>query len=475
MFCSSNKGHKRPPWLLRIRSSTAFIIATVWTSSFTDYFLYAMIVPVMPTALVDRAGVPYIEREYWVSVLLMCEAVVAFICCPIFGYLVDIAPTRQFPYLFGLILLGASMGMLAVAHTVWLFVVARLLQGGATAMVAVAGLALMTDSVSFDNLGQTIGYLGSSIALGFLLGPLLGGLVYNAAGYNAVFAMAFAIIGVDFVMRVAVIEKKVARAYLSDSPEENPREEYPQRPPQISETATGWRNIALLRIASQPRVVISSFALLVQGILYSAFDSTIPVFVEDRFGWSPFGAGIAFLPSAITALFEPYFGSISDRYGARLVTFTGFFLLSPPLITLRFVESNTTPHIILLLSLLTLIGLFINACVPALYVETQQVLEEMERARPGIFGKRGAVAQAFGIQTMSSFMGMFLGPLWGGFIEYQFGWNTMAWTLGLLAAVTAVPMLWLSNGAPGEVVEGMERERERLLAGERREVADGNV
>lgn len=51
----------------------------------------------------------------------------------------------------------------------------------------------------------------------------------------------------------------------------------------------------------------------------------------------------------------------------------------------------------------------------------------------------------------------------------------MAWTLGLLDAVTAVPMLWLSNGAPGEVVEGMERERERLLAGERREVADGNV
>jgi MFS family permease len=116
-----------------------------------------------------------------------------------------------------------------------------------------------------------------------------------------------------------------------------------------------------------------------------------------------------------------------------------------------------------------------NACVPALYVETQQVLEEMERARPGIFGKRGAVAQAFGIQTMSSFMGLFLGPLWGGFVEYRFGWKTMAGTLGLLAAVTAVPMLWLSNGAPGEAVEGTEGERERLLAGERREEADGNV
>jgi MFS family permease len=104
--------------------------------------------------------------------------------------------------------------------------------------------------------------------------------------------------------------------------------------------------------------------------------------------------------------------------------------------------------------------------VPALYVETQQVLEEMERARPGIFGKRGAVAQAFGIQTMASFLGLFLGPLWGGFVEYRFGWRAMAWSLGLLAGVTAVPMLWLSDGAPGEVVEGTEGERERLLAGE---------
>jgi hypothetical protein len=85
--------------------------------------------------------------------------------------------------------------------------------------------------------------------------------------------MAFAIVGVDFLMRVAVIEKKVARAWLSGLPEESPGEACPQRSSDISETPTGWRDIALLRIARQPRVMISSFALLVQGILYSAFDS----------------------------------------------------------------------------------------------------------------------------------------------------------------------------------------------------------
>lgn len=211
----------------------------------------------------------------------MCEAAVALVCCPIFGYLVDVSRTRQFPFLLGLILLGASMVMLSVAHAVWVFVVARLLQGGATAMVAVAGLALMTDTVEFDNLGQTIGYLGSAITLGFLLGPLLGGLVYNAAGYNAVFGMAFAIVALDLVMRVAVVEKKVAKRWIDPGLEGNGNSHvhssvggyhtFPGEPEEVLDDDKG--KFALLKIARQPRVLISLWALLVQGLLYSAFDA----------------------------------------------------------------------------------------------------------------------------------------------------------------------------------------------------------
>ncbi|EAU38276.1 predicted protein [Aspergillus terreus NIH2624] len=405
-----------------------------------------------------------VHCEYWVSVLLMCEAAVALVCCPLFGYIIDISPTRRLAYLLGLILLGASMGLLAIARSVALFVAARLLQGSATAVVIVAGLALLTDSVAFDNLGQTIGYLGSSVALGFMLGPLLGGLVYNAAGYHAVFAVAFALVGVDLVMRVAVIEKKVARQWIAapdDEPAHAPHADantttIPTKPPQP----------ALLLIARQPRVLISSWGLLVHGILYSSFDATIPIFVESRFGWGPLGAGMTFLPSALTAFLGPVFGHLSDRCGACLVTFTGFLLLAPPLVCLRFVESAvapTTAGVVLLLALLTIIGLFINLCVPALYVETQQELERMERTRPGLFGPRGAVAQAFGIQTMAQFMGMLVGPLWGGFVADRFGWAAMVASLGVLAGGTAVPMLWLS-GRPQEH-EGNDAERERLLPG----------
>ena len=217
----------------------------------------------------------------------MCEAGIALICCPIFGYLVDVSNRRQSPYLAGLVLLGASMTLLTLAHTVWLFVLARLLQGGATAMVSVAGLALMTDSVEFGNLGQTIGYLGSAITLGFLLGPLLGGLVYNVAGYNAVFGMAFAFIAVDMVMRVFVIEKKVARRWIdSDQPRRDGERgsdrqrslsgyhSFPEAPTEnLSSDEEETASFAILEIARQPRVLISLWGLMVQGLLYSAFDA----------------------------------------------------------------------------------------------------------------------------------------------------------------------------------------------------------
>jgi hypothetical protein len=88
-----------------------------------------------------------------------------------------------------------------------------------------------------------------------------------------------------------------------------------------------------------------------------------------------------------------------------------------------------------------------------MYVETQLALSEMERVHHGSLVSKGAVAQGFGLQSMCQFAGVFLGPLWGGFVEYRFGWGTMSGTLGVLAALTAMPMLWL-----GEEIEWDEEE-----------------
>lgn len=100
---------------------------------------------------------------------------------------------------------------------------------------------------------------------------------------------------------------------------------------------------------------------------------------------------------------------------------------------------------------------------PALLVEIQRVLDYMEEVRPGIFGEKGAVAQGFSLVNMAHFGGLALGPMLGGFIDHRYGWKSMTLALGILCAVTAVPMLWLDGGSVDEELAREDLEREPLL------------
>ncbi|KAK3081186.1 hypothetical protein LTR53_020486, partial [Teratosphaeriaceae sp. CCFEE 6253] len=54
------------------------------------------------------------------------------------------------------------------------------------------------------------------MSLAILLAPLLGGVVFAAAGYYAVFAMAFGLIVLDVILRLFMIEKKIAVRWLPE-------------------------------------------------------------------------------------------------------------------------------------------------------------------------------------------------------------------------------------------------------------------
>ncbi|OQE40182.1 hypothetical protein PENCOP_c006G05347 [Penicillium coprophilum] len=433
----------------------------------------------MPQALVSRAGVAFEDREYWNSVLLISEAGSALACCPILGYLLDVSGTRQGPYLSGLVLLFASMVIFTASNSVTWYIIARGLQGAATAMVSVAGLSIVTDAVDKASLGQMVGYLGTAMTLGFMSGPLLGGLVYEIGGFYAVFGVAFGIIALDFLLRLAVVEKRIAERWLCLTDGERPSQEnghIPEHPPYGAlgtinssphpATEISKSTFALGKLLKQPRILISLWAVIVGALVVSAFDATLPVFVEDKFQWNVLGAGLIFLPGASVAIFQPFFGLLSDRLGSRVITFASFAILAPSLICLRFVEENSPIHIALLCVILGLVGMCIDLSEPALIVEMQHVLDDMEAADPGVFGGRGAVAQAFSLENMAHFGGLALGPMVGGFVEFKYGWKSMTLALGVLSAVTAIPMLWLSG--PMEEVSWTESaddemEREPLL------------
>lgn len=262
----------------------------------------------MPNALVLRAGVAFEDSmiyglmpksialtsdlytgEFWNSVLLISEAMSALTCCPMFGYMLDTSGTRQGPYLSGLVLLFASMVIFTASHSVAWYIVARVLQGAATAMVSVAGLAIVTDAVDRASLGHMFGYIGTAMTLGFMSGPVLGGVAYQIGGFFAVYGVAFGIIALDFFLRLAVVEKRTAERWLRLDPGDQPTQEngwVPEQPPYgaiggvsnvvqdpdaILEISKG--TFALGQLLKQPRILISLWAVIVGALVVSAFDA----------------------------------------------------------------------------------------------------------------------------------------------------------------------------------------------------------
>ncbi|RMZ27585.1 hypothetical protein D0859_08350 [Hortaea werneckii] len=205
----------RRPALLKLRSSKTFIIITISTAVFTDIFVYGIVVPVLPFALTERSNVDSGSVQTWISIFLAVYGAALLFASPICGWFADRSSSRRMPLMLGLLALGGSTAMLCVGDSIGILAAGRVLQGISAAVVWVVGLALLVDTVGPDGIGQAMGYVGMSMSLAILVAPLLGGVVFDLAGYYAVFAMAFGLIALDIVLRLVMIEKKSAAKWLS--------------------------------------------------------------------------------------------------------------------------------------------------------------------------------------------------------------------------------------------------------------------
>jgi MFS family permease len=386
----------------------------------------------------------------------------------VFGWFADRSSSRRAPLLLGLLALGGSTAMLTAGRSLALLLLGRIMQGLSAAVVWTVGLALLSDTIEKENIGQAMGYIAAATSIGSLFGPLLGGIVYEAAGYYAVFSMGFATIGLDIFLRLLMVEKSVANQWLSseaeaagaDTPEsENcsdpnsdaiqpanseavPIEEKSIPANEGSAKSRKWiKNLPpVVTLLSIPRLLVALLGCAVISNSLGAFDSVLPLYVREIFGWNSTGAGLIFICLVVPALFGPVIGTISDRYGTRTLTSVGLFASVPVWVLLRFVTYNSIGQKVLLCALLAMLGLFMTMVMAPLMAEME------EKKKPGSLGKRGAAAQGYGLFNLAYAIGSLVGPIWAGFISETAGWGTMAWSLGLLSGVAAFPVLWWTGG-----------------------------
>ena len=110
--------------------------------------------PVLPYSLVERSGVPEEHVQFWLSTLLVAFGLSLALSAPITAYIGDRVNSRQVPLLIGSVLALSGTAIFCVAKKPWLLLLARIFQGASNGPVYTAGLPLIADTVSQDEIGS---------------------------------------------------------------------------------------------------------------------------------------------------------------------------------------------------------------------------------------------------------------------------------------------------------------------------------
>ncbi|OTA99034.1 hypothetical protein M426DRAFT_68537 [Hypoxylon sp. CI-4A] len=482
----------KPPWLLKHRSNTLFIIATVAIGLFTDLFLYGLVVPVLPFLLRNRLAVPEDQMQTRVSGLLAAYAGASVAASVPAGWVADRASSRRAPFLGGLAAQLAATAMLALGRGLAALAAARVLQGVSAAVVWTVGLAMVLDAVGPADLGKVVGSIFSFISVGSLAAPVVGGALYEKTGYVGVFGVAAGVLGLDFLMRVVVVEKKTAAmwdtslgvdggsgsqdedqdqdsgergggggdgdgdgtaatetdALLPNGKQEDDDESYIVR----HEPNRIVRALPILVCFRNPRLLVGLSLAFVQASLLAMFDATIPTEAQSLFNFTSLQAGLLFIALDVPYLvLGPVAGWAVDRYGAKAAAVFGFGYLVPVLILLRLPTDHLVSgsnNIILYSALLALNGVGLAVIGSPSVVETSAVVGKYEKANPGFFGANGPYAQLYGFNSLFFCAGLTVGPLAAGALRDGVGYGNMNLVFAIVTGITAVVSFFVIGGKP---------------------------
>ncbi|KAI0530015.1 major facilitator superfamily domain-containing protein [Xylaria digitata] len=468
-----------PPWALRWRSNTLFIIATVAIGMFTDLFLYGLVVPVLPFMLRSRLSIPENEIQSYVSNLLAAYAGASVVSSIPTGWVADHTNSRQAPFLSGLAALFAATIMLALGNNIAVLVAARILQGLSAAVVWTIGLAMVLDTVGPRNLGKVIGSIFSFISVGELLAPVIGGVLYEKTGYTGIFGLGAGILALDFLMRLLVIEKGAAAKYTEsvhnaqgnplnmrsrvDEDDEEVNQEaseenalLPKRDDEAykirEEPGKAVRALPILICLKSPRLLMSLCLAFVQASLLAVYDATIPTEAQTLFHFSPLKAGLLFIALDVPyLLLGPVAGWAVDRYGTKRTAVIGFGWMVPVLILLRLPPAELLPrskNIILYCAILALNGVGLAIIGSPSVVEASDVVQKYDKANPGFFGENGPYAQLYGFNSLFFCAGLTIGPVVAGALKNSIGYGNMNLVFALLSALTAALSFFIIGGRP---------------------------
>ncbi len=277
------------------RLPVIFILITV----VIDSMGIGLIMPVMPDLIQEVEGQGIGAAAVWGGILATIFAAMQFLFGPTVGNLSDRYGRRPV-LIISLVIMAFDYVLMALAHTIWLLIIGRII-GGITAATQSTSAAYMADISKPEEKAANFGLIGAAFGVGFVLGPLLGG-VLAEFGTRAPFWAAAALAAANAIFGYYVLPETVTDRI--------------RRPLE-------WRRAnplgAFKNIGALPGLKRLMLITFVYTVAFFVYPGVWAYFGAERFGWGPgmiglslavFGIGIAIVQGL---LIKPILNWIGER------------------------------------------------------------------------------------------------------------------------------------------------------------------
>jgi DHA1 family tetracycline resistance protein-like MFS transporter len=371
------------------RLPLAFILLTVMIDSMG----IGLILPVMPSLIEEVGGMSLAEAAVWGGVLTTSFAVMQFIFSPIVGNLSDRFGRRPV-MLVSLAVMALDYLVMAVAGSIWLLLAGRIV-GGISAATHSTANAFMADISAPEQKAARFGLVGAAFGIGFVLGPLLGGIMAEF-GTRAPFYAAAALAALNLVFGLLVMPETLPAGL--------------RRPFQLARANPFGAFLSVGRLPGVGRLLTMFFLYQVAFMVYPAVWS---YFTTARFGWEPrmIGLSLAAFGIAMALVQGGLIRVILRVLGERKTVFYGLVFNLFAFTALGLVESGT---VAMILTPLTALGAVVTPALQGIMSRTAP--DDAQGELQGVISSTASLSMIVSPLIMTQVFAAFTAPEAGVFM-----------------------------------------------------------